>query len=346
MSVAARDGAAPPGTTPMGQGHSPGLLLRAAQRALTAGSPRGIVSGSRAALEFGRDNSDRPVTNRARPVEEPVVRAHVVSGPPATPFAAFLDGTQRSIRVGHDGIAPLVLGTTAAVVRTRHAARMHTWEDGHIRREKLYVPKAMVAVGVLDRLAAHDGDLVDTLRGVDPAAIEQHPLALERLAYDAVLRDREQIERRLGEAWCTRGDGALFVDGSLVGETLARAVNAVGVIKSHFTLHVAGDDLLTVLALRAGERSTVLEVSARESRPAVATWYLRLRDPAGHDPLWGLVRVEAAMDPVGDATPGARADEWSSMVLAEVRPLALPDGRWDKMAYPIRDCEEFLRATL
>ena len=103
---------------------------------------------------------------------------------------------------------------------------------------------------------------------------------------------------------------------------------------------------MTVLALRAGERSTVLEVPARESRPAVATWYLRLRDPAGHDPLWGLVRVESAMDPAGGATPGGRADEWSRMVLAEVRPLALPDGRWDKLAYPIRDCEEFLRATL
>ena len=28
-----------------------------------------------------------------------------------------------------------------------------------------------------------------------------------------------------------------------------------------------------------------------------------------------------------------------------VTPLALPDGRWDKMMYGIRDCEEFLRAV-
>ena len=25
-------------------------------------------------------------------------------------------------------------------------------------------------------------------------------------------------------------------------------------------------------------------------------------------------------------------------------PLSLPDGRWDKMAYGVHDCEEFLRA--
>jgi hypothetical protein len=39
-----------------------------------------------------------------------------------------------------------------------------------------------------------------------------------------------------------------------------------------------------------------------------------------------------------------RADEVSRWVLAETAPLSLPDGRWDKMAYGIRDCEEFLKA--
>jgi hypothetical protein len=27
-------------------------------------------------------------------------------------------------------------------------------------------------------------------------------------------------------------------------------------------------------------------------------------------------------------------------------PLALPDSRWDKMVYGVRDCEEFLRAVM
>ena len=80
---------------------------------------------------------------------------------------------------------------------------------------------------------------------------------------------------------------------------------------------------------------------------SVATCYLRLRDPAGHHPLWGLVRVEAALVPGEQAGAlAARADAVSRMVLAESRPLALPDSRWDVMAYPIRDCEEFLRASL
>jgi hypothetical protein len=56
--------------------------------------------------------------------------------------------------------------------------------------------------------------------------------------------------------------------------------------------------------------------------------------------LFGLLRIEAAESP----DIGSRASEISRWVLAESSPLALPDGRWDKMAYGIRNTEEFLRA--
>ena len=65
------------------------------------------------------------------------------------------------------------------------------------------------------------------------------------------------------------------------------------------------------------------------------------RDGVAHDALWGIVRVEVAET----EDPSARADEVSRWVLAERAPLALPDSRWDRMAYPVRECEEFLRAS-
>jgi len=83
----------------------------------------------------------------------------------------------------------------------------------------------------------------------------------------------------------------------------------------------------------------VFKVSPR-ARNSVLSWYLRQRSPEGHDPLWGLVRVEMSEC----ANPSDRADEISRWILAERNPLALPDGRWDKMSYGVRDCEEFLRA--
>jgi hypothetical protein len=81
-------------------------------------------------------------------------------------------------------------------------------------------------------------------------------------------------------------------------------------------------------------------------RIPVASWYLRLRDSAGHDPMWGLVRVEIAHPArIDEHDVGARADLVSRWILAEASPLAMPDARWDKMVYGIRDCEEFLRAV-
>jgi hypothetical protein len=53
-----------------------------------------------------------------------------------------------------------------------------------------------------------------------------------------------------------------------------------------------------------------------------------------------LLRIEIADTP--DAVE--RANEISRWIFAESSPLSLPDGRWDKMAYGIRDAEEFLRA--
>jgi hypothetical protein len=113
----------------------------------------------------------------------------------------------------------------------------------------------------------------------------------------------------------------------------------VGVVKSHRTIYVGDRALETVLALRRGERSSVLRITTH-GRNAVHSWYLRLRDPEGRDVLWGLVRVEVAA--TAD-DPGARADEVSRWVLAEAAPSSLPDARWDKMVYGIRSCEDLLK---
>jgi len=168
----------------------------------------------------------------------------------------------------------------------------------------------------------------------------EHPVALYEKATRAVDRDREALEDQLAEEWCARGEATLFVDGGISRSARVSASScAIGVIKSHRTLYVEGDALRIVMGLRRGERSSIFRVSPR-SRHSVLSWYLRLREADGHDPMWGLVRVEAA----DCERPAERADEVSRWIIAETSPLALPDGRWDKMSYGIRDCEEFLRA--
>jgi hypothetical protein len=168
---------------------------------------------------------------------------------------------------------------------------------------------------------------------------------LRDAAVHLVQAHRESLEHRLAERWCSLERDPLFIDGGISGsEAVAVSGCTVGVVKSHRTLYAEGAALDVVLGLAHRERSSVFRITSPKRMP-VASWYLRLRDPSGHDPMWGLVRVELAhpaphtLDRIGE-----RADEVSRWILAEVSPLALPDGRWDKMVYGVRDCEEFLRA--
>jgi hypothetical protein len=305
----------------------------------------GAATASTGILEHATAAPDAPRIVAAQPIEHSSVGARRVAGAPAVGFDAFLDGTQTSRILDFVNGVAVVHGTVAAVIRVRRNRRMATWIQAV--EQRLYAPRRALPGAYWDSLESLGLDVVDT--SDDPPAgggSPGHPFTLRDGAVNRVGRDRERLEVRLAERWCGMEKGMLFIDGGISGsERVSSAGCTVGVVKSHRTLYVEGDALTRVLALEAGERSTVLRI-APPKRHAVASWYLRLRDPAGHDPMWGLVRVETADLPVADrAAITERADLLSRWILAEAAPLALPDGRWDKMVYGIRDCEEFLRAV-
>jgi len=292
--------------------------------------------------------TDPPVLRAAQIVEGSAVRAVKVSASRATTsgFGAFLDGAQKVQVVAHDRGMPIVIGAVSAAVRVRVNRRMITWGHQAPRVERaIYLPlrylPALTAADLNTVAAQSKWRIVDTStadkNGEYPS---QHPAVLLDRAIRAVDQQREELEDRLAEAWCARGEAPLFIDGGISRTTsVASSTCAIGVIKSHRTLYVQGDALAIVMSLRKGERSSVFRVAPR-SRSSVLSWYLRLRAPDGRDAMWGLVRVEVAECD----RPTERADEISTWVMAETTPLSLPDGRWDKMAYGVRDCEEFLRA--
>jgi hypothetical protein len=277
-----------------------------------------------------------------RVVKVPDFTRHTVSG-----FGAFLDGTQQVRLVAHHFGMPVVFGTVAAGVRIRVNRRLITWGNEPPRVErKIYLPLRYLPALAEIRDASRDmananWEIVDTSTAdKDGEYPSQHPAVLQERATRAVDRERDRIEDALAEAWCARAEAPLFIDGGISrSERVASSSCAIGVIKSHRTLYFDGREVGKVLGLKKGERTSVFRVSPR-SRNSVLSWYLRLRDEAGHDPMWGLVRIEVAECD----RPSERADEISRWVMAETTPLSLPDGRWDKMAYGVRDCEEFLRA--
>lgn len=318
---------------------------------------------SRAALGFLKEAfpgiavPDAPVTILERPgaadpprlsavelLEHRVFSTVAVGFPPAgerrSRFGGFLDGAQKVQVLAYPEGIPVVLGTVSAGVRCRRERRLVTWNARQPAVERrLYLPLACLRTATL--VSSGRFTIVDTSSG-QPAggAVDAHPIGLVDRAVQLVQEHREALEHRFAEDWCGGEETPLFIDGGISGRaSIATSPLAVGVVKSHRTLYAETAALGTLFSLGRGERSTVFRISPR-SRHSVASWYLRLRAAAGRDPLWGLVRIEIADTP--DAI--GRADEISRWVLAESSPLSLPDGRWDKMAYGIRDAEEFLRA--
>jgi len=290
---------------------------------------------------------DPPALRAAKLVEGNSLRAIRVGEPDrAAPsgFGGFLDGTQRVQVVADLAGIPIVYGTAAAAVRIRINRRMVTWVEQPPRVErKLFIPLRNLSELLDDPTWAGVAEpgIVDTSKPDERGSFASaHPTALLDLAIRAVYEMRERLENELAQAWCTSADDMLFIDGGIgANQLVASSARAIGVIKSHRTLYAEGSALRTVFGLARGERSSVFQISPR-TRSTVLSWYLRVRDPHGHDAMWGLVRVEAAE---GDR-PSERADEISRWVMAEMSPLSLPDSRWDKMAYGVRDTEEFLRA--
>jgi hypothetical protein len=321
------------------------LNVHSVQRQLAVLLPEARIAGTgSSSLEVASQGTDAPRLISATMLEEGPLRACTVAEPTQTVFRAFLDGTQRSERIGVIGFVPIILGRTAAVIRERRDRRMYTW-GAPLTKTRVYAPRALLASHVWKALGSLLGTLlVDT--SATAADLGSHPFALRDAAIHQVQARRERLELELAEQWCARERDPLFADGGISGSpAVAASACMVGVVKSHLTLYAEGDALAAVLALRHRERSSVFRVTSRK-RTAVASWYLRLRKPPGDDPMWGLIRVEIA-DPGPDMARriGERADEVSSWILAEASPLSLPDGRWDKMVYGIRDCEEYLRAA-
>lgn len=299
-------------------------------------------------LEIASGPSEPPRLADAVLLEDTTLRSHVTDADAAPVFGAFLDGTQASRVIRQADGLPIVHGTVAAVVRQRVHRRLTTWR--HQVRGRVYAPRALLSSRwnhLLDQVA--DGaTVVDTSSTDDRGHLQPiaHPFAVRDAASHQVQADREALEHELAEAWCAARDEPLLLDGGTSGsERLASREHLVGVIKSHRTLYASGSGLDVVRGLVAGERSSVFRVSSAH-RASVASWYLRLRPPHPMDWMWGLVRIEVSDSVDGAAAWRRRADQISAWVLAERTPLALPDARWDRMMYGIRDCEEFLRAVI
>ncbi len=284
-------------------------------------------------------------TRVAQPVSRPFASGRVVEGsrireidcgsPTHAPDGVgFADGIQRWVLDGHLGLAPVVRAHVAAAVLVRN--------DGRFRAETCETEEFLVVPGrrVTPAQLAALQDTGLAVHETDPAD-RAHPIVDRYSAVQVVERRREAAERRAVTTYVQRHPHAwVVVDGPIgfFGDEPA-ASRAVGLIKTHDTQFLEGADLEIALTLRAGHRSSVFERTVH-GRHAVYSWYLRLWPWRDEDLLHGLTRLERRPDPAAVV----EADEVSRWMLAERAPLSAPEARWDRLIYPIREVETYLRA--
>jgi hypothetical protein len=263
---------------------------------------------------------------------------HDLGVPVQSRFGFFLDGIEYTRVCGYVGTVPLVHGYVAAVIRRRTDRVFETWDA--IEKEVLAFSHDLLPPDRLLELGLPESALVDSGSEPEPA----HPIRLAEDGRAAIKLQRAILERRLGRRWADAGphDDWLLVDGRLAIEpALLKSGRAVGLVKSHRTQFLGADAMGAVLGMGGGRRSSVFK-PVRPEVGEVYSWYLRLRAAAGHDIYWALARIEARVDPESIDL----ADDVSRWLLAETAPLALPDPRWHVLLYPIRDCEQYLRARM
>ena len=265
-----------------------------------------------------------------RPVSQPNALRH------------FLDGIQRQRILYYEGVVPVFYAYLSAVVRSRVDKRMCCLQDGSPlqQRDALYAPLRYVDV---EGLRQHGIPLRDTGPG-EP--LPSHP-ALIQQASNRISNDRELLERELAQGWLhwlrERGSEEwLVVDGGIaeLAGTMPEG-HLVGLAKTSTDVEraLSPEQMHAVYGLRKGERSSVFAIT-RAGQPAVYSWFLRLHDPAKGSLLYGLLRVEM---PAAERLL-AHVDALSAWLMEDRVPLSVPDTRYDRLLYPMRDCEQFLRA--
>jgi hypothetical protein len=271
----------------------------------------------------------------AKVVEGASLRSIAVPKSDGSEFTHFVDGVQKSRLAFFDGPMPGYLGDTSAAVLVREEGEIRvSWAEEAMDAPQVFAPASSDA---LHRLA-EAGFRIQPVPDCEDAGMSE---MMEKISA-RIGTVREEMETRLKVKWLREGEGWLLADGGIAqaAAALPSRVNIVGVVKSHRRQYFKnGADV--VLGLKEGERTPVFEARTGSHQQDVAySWYLRLRDESGESPAFGLIRVE--MPPISDSIEWA--DRVSSWLMAECAPLSLPDVRYDRMVYPIRRVELYLKS--
>lgn len=269
-------------------------------------------------------------------------------------FGFFLDGIERKRTLKMVGHLPIIYGYVAAVILQRTNKKLHSCGlEKPI--ENIYMPVAENGDEPDFYFKKNELDLFN-LKAVNIGkkadnAYPLYPQEFEKLSHNEIQEQRRKAETQISENWLKnfKTDEWLCVDGGLNRSTKSSldSQRIAGIIKSHNTVYFPPEEQFKIYSMIAGERSSIfIPVARNKKEKNVYSWYLRIhnRKSAG-DPNFGIVRVEIPQNK--DLTENEliqTVNEISSWILLEKKPVAFPASRWDRMIYPIKYCEDYLKS--
>ena len=260
-------------------------------------------------------------------------------------FSYFLDGIERKKIIFYYRSIPVIYGCVGAAVLKRTDKILHSCGIERFS-ENFYLPQ------LLGDLPKHyfTGDEIKEL-GKNIINIGEKdnegkypllPAEFTQAAHAKIQTERGDIEKSLALE-CQKqsnNDGWLFVDGRIEGKISGE--NLAGIIKSHQACYFDYEDQYKIYTMEKGQRTSVFQPADKNGKKEnIYTWYLRLHsDKRSGVNDFGIIRVEipAKQDLI------SRVDEISSWILLETKPVGFPASRWDRMIYPIKYCENYLKA--
>ena len=278
-------------------------------------------------------------------------------------FRYFLDGSQKTIPICRVGLAPVIVGLSAAGILYRETGQQPSLLGDSLRLNQAWIvprstgdPQLEELIREIERTGGHIIDPLTDASGERHRAY--HTLVgdygkLLTHAYEIAGQIRAAQERDVLQEWAettgrTDPDHWIVVDGRL----LPNVRNAVGVVKELLTQHLGGPEAVSLFDLPQGHRTTAFRyVSAFGERDqdgvpspsnARTMWYMRLWGATGMDARHSLVRIETAHEI--DSTD--QIDEISRWILAERLPRPTDDPRWPTLLYPIHYLERILKRRL
>jgi len=260
-------------------------------------------------------------------------------------FSYFLDGIERKTILFYYRSIPVIYGYTGAAILQRTDKKLHSCGREKFG-ENFYLPLKNSETPQhyfdFDEVKDLGKNYINIGEKNYTGEFPKMPAEFIQAAHAKIQTERGRQESSLAQEWADekKNDGWLFVDGRIEGKITGD--NLAGIIKSHQASYFDFEEQYKIYTMKKFQRTSVFQPSDNKGKKEnIFSWYLRLHsDKLNGVNDFGIIRIEIP----AKKELLARVDEISGWILLETKPVGFPASRWDRMIYPIKYCEDYLKS--